>query len=165
MDARKHWNFYFGPWVASSYLNLWASGSSLWDHVCHICFMGAPAAAMLPLLKPVENRLSSNYRLVDVDLTFVARLFDASLWYWKGNTVLSMYWFYFLCVVWLATWHIPLTFFALNNFEEMAIIVHDLYLFLFFCPFLSKIISTREFSRKQVAEVLEVWTHTLLCLI
>ena len=97
LDARKHWNYYFGPWIASSYLKLWASGASLWDHVCHICFMGALATAMPPLLKSVQNRLSSNYRLVDVDFSFAARLFDVSLWCLKGNIVLSLYRFYFLC--------------------------------------------------------------------
>jgi len=106
LGARKHWNYYFGPWVASSYLKLWASGASLWDHVCHICFMGALATAMPPLLKSVQNRLSSNYKLVDVDFSFAARLCNVSLWCLKGNIVLSLYRFYFLCMVWLATWHI-----------------------------------------------------------
>jgi hypothetical protein len=48
------------------------------------------------------------------------------------------------CDYGLATWHIPSTLFALNNFEEMVIVEHDLFFFLFvFCPFLLKIINTR----------------------
>lgn len=76
--------------------------------------------------------MSSNYMLVDVDLSFVVRLFDVSLLYLKGNTILCLYQFYSLCVVvWSATWHILSTLFALNNFEEMVIAGHDLFFFLF----------------------------------